>query len=93
MPKIAYQPINMSRDRLNLVIQCNDIIQEYQQDGLLLTLRQLFYQLVSRDLIPNTVQSYKRLGDVVADRSKFGFGKWFAPGRSPLTGKPVKAKA
>lgn len=34
----------------------------------------------------------KRIGAVVADREKFGFGKWFAPGRSPLTGKPVGKK-
>lgn len=29
----------------------------------------------------------KRVGAVRADVEKFGFGKWWAPGRDPLTGK------
>lgn len=78
MPKIAYQAINMSQKRMNLVAQCNEIIKEYQDDGLLLTLRQLYYQLVSRDVIPNTVQDYKRLGDVVNDARLAGLMDWSA---------------
>lgn len=78
MPKIAYQAINMSQKRLDLVTQCNTIIGDYSDDGLLLTLRQLFYQLVSRDIIPNTVQEYKRLGDVVNDARLAGLMDWSA---------------
>lgn len=37
--------------RLNTV---NDIIEEYQAEGYRLTLRQLYYQLVSRDIVPNS---------------------------------------
>lgn len=33
--------------------QINTIIEEYQEQGYVLTLRQLYYQLVSRDIIPN----------------------------------------
>lgn len=78
MPKIAYQTQKISQDRLEVIAQCNLIIAEYQADDLLLTLRQLFYQLVSRDLIPNTVQSYKRVGDIVNDARMCGLMDWNA---------------
>ena len=42
-----------NRERLEMV---NQIISEYQSAGYVLTLRQLYYQLVSRDVIPNTDQ-------------------------------------
>jgi hypothetical protein len=38
----------------------------------------LYYQFVSRDLIPNTVQSYKSLGDVVNDGRLAGLIDWDA---------------
>lgn len=78
MPKIAYQNIRISNDRLELIQTCNQIIDEYQADGLMLTLRQLYYQLVSRDVIPNTIQSYKRVGDVVNDARLTGLMDWNA---------------
>ena len=78
MPKICYQPMKISEDRLKLISTCNTIIREYQADGLVLTLRQLFYQLVSRDVIPNTVKEYKRLGDVVNDARMAGLMDWAA---------------
>jgi hypothetical protein len=42
--------------------KCNTIIADYQAQGFDLTLRQLYYQLVSRDIIPNRQQEYDRLG-------------------------------
>lgn len=78
MPKIAYQDIKMSRDRLDLVETCNDIIDEYQAEDFILTLRQLYYQLVSRDIIPNRTQEYKRLGDVVNSARLAGLMDWTA---------------
>lgn len=50
-----------SNDSLGLIDIANQIIFEYQTHSLTLTLRQLYYQFVARDHIPNTVQSYKRL--------------------------------
>lgn len=78
MPKICYQDMNISGPRLGIIQNCNDIIGEYQAEGLVLTLRQLFYQLVSRDFIPNTVQEYKRLGDIVNDARMAGLMDWSA---------------
>lgn len=41
--------------------------EEYKGKDLSLTLRQLYYVLVSRALIPNSQESYKRLGDVLGE--------------------------
>ncbi len=46
---------------LNLVDIANDIIEDYIRDGYTLTLRQLYYQFVARDIIPNTERSYKNM--------------------------------
>ena len=43
------------------------IIGEYAAQGYHLTLRQLYYRLVARDLMPNNYESYRRLGRVVND--------------------------
>ena len=46
-------------ERLEIV---GGIIDEYLADGYKLTLRQLYYQLVSRDIIPNAQNEYDKLG-------------------------------
>jgi hypothetical protein len=56
----------------------NDIIAEYAAQGFDLTLRQLYYQLVARDHIPNTQQSYKRLGKLVSNGRLAGLIDWDA---------------
>jgi hypothetical protein len=37
------------------------IIADYQAQGFVLTVRQLYYQLVARDVIENSLKSYKRI--------------------------------
>jgi hypothetical protein len=61
-----------------LVDSANSIIAEYQARGFTLTLRQLYYQFVSRALIPNTQQDYKRLGDVIKNGRRAGLIDWEA---------------
>ena len=78
MPKIAYVDTNMRADTLAVIEQANAIIEEYQAQGFCLTLRQLYYQFVSRDLLPNTTQSYKRLGGIVNDGRLAGLIDWDA---------------
>ncbi|MBG94846.1 MAG: hypothetical protein CL793_06295 [Chloroflexi bacterium] len=76
--KIQYDVINFRKDRLVLIDQANAIIKEYQDQGFLLTLRQLYYQFVARDLIENTQRSYKRLGSVINDARMAGKISWEA---------------
>jgi hypothetical protein len=67
---------NFSAQRLALIETLNGIIADYQRQGYVLSLRQLYYQMVARDLIENTVLSYKRLGDVVSDARLAGLIDW-----------------
>ena len=78
MPLICYVPKSFRPDTRTRINQANEIIAEYQAQGFKLTLRQLYYQFVSRDLIPNTVQSYKNLGDVINDGRLAGLIDWDA---------------
>ena len=61
-----------------LIDQCNEIVEDYQRQGLRLTLRQLYYQLVTKNVIPNVERSYKNLGSVVADARMAGEMDWDA---------------
>jgi hypothetical protein len=78
MPKIRYVRMNLKQPTLDLIAQANEIIAEYDAAGLKLTLRQLYYQFVSRDLIPNTMKSYKRLGSIINDGRMAGLIDWDA---------------
>ena len=78
MPKIQYVAKRFGKSALERIAQVNAIIAEYTAQGYKLTLRQLYYQLVSRDMIPNTVQSYKNLGSVVNDARLAGMIDWDA---------------
>lgn len=61
-----------------MIVKANEIIAEYQRQGYDLTLRQLYYQFVSRDIIPNTLRSYKNLGTVINDGRLAGLIDWLA---------------
>lgn len=63
---------------LAIIQHANDIIAEYQAAGYVLTLRQLYYQFVARDLIENSQRSYKRLGSVINDGRMAGYIDWNA---------------
>lgn len=61
-----------------IIKQANVIIANYQAQGFTLTLRQLYYQFVSRDLIANKQSEYKRLGSVINDARLAGEIDWNA---------------
>lgn len=58
--------------------QANEIITDYRKQGFSLTLRQLYYQFVSRDLIANNMKEYKKLGYVLNDARLAGLVDWDA---------------
>jgi hypothetical protein len=73
-----FRVINFRADSLVRIKQMQDIIEEYQNQGLTLTARQLYYQFVSRDFIPNTARSYKNLTALLADARYAGLVDWNA---------------
>jgi len=76
--KIKFREARISRanrERLSLV---NSIIEEYQAAGYVLTLRQLYYQLVSRDVIPNLDTEYAKLSNLLKEGRMGGIVDWDA---------------
>lgn len=65
-------------ETVRLIDIANGIIEEYQQQGFVLTVRQLYYQLVARDVIPNTLQEYKRVASIINDAKLAGLIDWDA---------------
>ena len=64
-----------------------DVLREYADLGYAITLRQLYYQLVSRDLLDNNMKAYKRLIDVMTKAREGGWVDWNAivdRGRNPV---------
>jgi len=54
----------------------NHILEEYRRQGYRLSLRQLYYQLVARDRIPNSLRSYKNIGNLVSNARQAGLIDW-----------------
>jgi hypothetical protein len=76
--KKAYIQKDFRYDKLQLIETVDDIITDYQQQGYKLTLRQVYYQLVSRDVVPNTENSYKAIGELLNDARLAGLLDWSA---------------
>jgi len=78
MPKIAYEERKFRDKSLKMIEQVNEIITSYRYQGYDLTLRQLYYQLVSRDVIPNKQREYSNLGSLVSNARRAGLIDWDA---------------
>jgi len=76
--RIKYNDWNPSLTSMRLVEIANEIIEEYEADGDILTLRQLYYQFVARGIIENTERSYKNLGTVITKGRMAGMISWEA---------------
>lgn len=61
-----------------MIARIERIMQEYVADGYVLTVRQLYYQLVARDVIPNTERSYKNTVRLVNEARLAGLLDWDA---------------
>lgn len=55
-----------------------DIVARYSRQGYTLTLRQLYYQLVSADIIPNDDIVYQKLSSILGDLRYHGAIDWQA---------------
>lgn len=89
MPRIEYAGKTFNVEATAIVDLANQIIAEYAAQGFNLTLRQLYYQFVSRDAFPakwadketgstNNERSYKKLGDIISDARMAGLIDWEA---------------
>nr|DAL85250.1 MAG TPA: type II DNA topoisomerase VI [Caudoviricetes sp.] len=78
MPKIEYITKNFRSDSLSLIEKVNSVISDYAAQGYSLTLRQVYYQMVARAIIPNNERSYKNLGALINDARLAGLVDWNA---------------
>lgn len=78
MPKIAYVEKRLRPATLELIAKANEVIAQYQAQGDDLTLRQLYYQFVSRGWLANTDKNYDVLGSALTAGRMGGHVDWYA---------------
>ncbi len=78
MTLICYEDRKFQGKTETVITAANNIITEYRRQGFILTLRQLYYQFVSRDLIANNDREYKKLGETITAARLAGRISWDA---------------
>lgn len=76
--KEQFRDINFSEKRSYLLNKSIQVINQYDRLKIKLTLRQLYYQLVSKDFIPNKVSEYQKLSKLISDARYAGHIDWNA---------------
>lgn len=74
--KICYKEKRFTKSSMAIITVANAILEEYDEQGFVLTLRQLYYQFVARDLIANKQSEYNRLGSIINDARLAGLIDW-----------------
>lgn len=67
---------NFGEPARTMIQTINQILAEYSEAGYDLSVRQLYYQLVSRNIIPNNERSYKNTVGLVSDARLAGLIDW-----------------
>lgn len=78
MSKEQYREAKFKPLTLALIDTMNVIVSEYMAQGFVLTVRQLYYQLVARGHIVNTEASYNKITETVNNARLGGFMDWDA---------------
>lgn len=78
MARQTYVPQNFRGKTLALVQKMDEILTQYKSQGYTLTVRQLYYQLVARDIVENSQRSYKRVVDIAGKGRLGGHLDWGA---------------
>jgi hypothetical protein len=77
--KTAYRDdLHLSKSNVKRLEEVNAIIKKYAAEGYRLTLRQLYYQLVTMGLIANEKSEYAKLGNILVKGRMAGIVDWEA---------------
>ena len=76
MSKMQYIARSFNAKSLKLIQTAEEICDDYARQGYRLTLRQLYYQFVSRDIIPNKDTEYDKLGATINAARLAGYLDW-----------------
>lgn len=75
--KIQYDiKLRLRGNNISKLDKINTIVEEYKKQGYRLTLRQLYYQLVSRDIISNNLREYAKLSGLLTKGRMAGVVDW-----------------
>lgn len=74
----AYKEINFTPDRRKLISQINGMVENYAKQGMLLTVRQIYYQFVTLNIVPNSLESYNKVQSAINDGRLAGLISWTA---------------
>ena len=74
--KQAYTKINFRKSTREMLAKIDEIASEYAAQGISMTVRQAYYQLVARGVIPNTPQEYRKIAATISDGRKAGILDW-----------------
>lgn len=78
MPRTKYEEWAPGPAAKATIANANAIIAEYAAQGFDLTLRQLYYQFVARDLLANKPENYDKLGEAINRARLAGLVDWDA---------------
>jgi len=77
MTKQAYlTPKNWSGKKRQVFEKVKEVVDDFQSQGYRMTLRQLYYQLVSKDVIPNIASEYAKLSTLLTEARMYGYIDW-----------------
>lgn len=74
--KYAYTKLSLGRKSLEQLTKVNSILEDYRKQGYTLTLRQLYYQLVTQNVIKNDDKEYKKLSRLLGEGRMAGIVDW-----------------
>lgn len=74
--KRKFEERRFTEAQLNLIEFCNAVINNFVAQGYDLSLRQLYYQCVSRNVLPNRPESYTMLGKLIGFARMAGLVDW-----------------
>jgi hypothetical protein len=75
---LSYGNKKLGPKKLELIRLASPILAEYEAAGYAMTLRQLYYQMVAKNLLMNEAESYDALGGAISDGRVAGLVSWTA---------------
>ena len=72
----AFVNQNLGENTLAYIKLASVVMKEYEEQGYKLTVRQLYYQFVARDWIPNTPKEYNRFKSAIGKGRMNGYLDW-----------------
>lgn len=74
----CYEPRNFNAEQTELIGKANAVIAKFEAQGYDMTVRQIYYQLVTVNAIVNTPTSYDRISRLLSDARLAGLVSWTA---------------